>query len=94
LAAVDLNVLKSYEKLRDRLREAKRLLKILTQQAEDQRLVNWLPICPTCFRDSGIGQNQSQSNPARSDCGEGAGRGTVSLVYLPDPGQSLFGGKL
>jgi superfamily II RNA helicase len=38
LAGVDLEVLKSYEKLRDRLREAKRLLKILTQQAEEQRL--------------------------------------------------------
>ncbi|AFY71632.1 DSH domain protein [Thalassoporum mexicanum PCC 7367] len=38
LAGVDISLLKDYEKLRDRLREAKRLRKILIQQAEEQRL--------------------------------------------------------
>jgi superfamily II RNA helicase len=38
LIGIDLNVLESYEKLRDRLREERRLLRILSQQAEEQRL--------------------------------------------------------
>ncbi len=38
LAAIDLDLLDGYEKLRDRLREEKRLHKILFQQSEEQRL--------------------------------------------------------
>ncbi|MFN3926354.1 MAG: DEAD/DEAH box helicase [Pseudanabaenaceae cyanobacterium] len=38
LSQVDLTLVEEYEKLRERLREEKRLLKILTQQAEDARL--------------------------------------------------------
>ena len=38
LASIDLNLLEGYEKLRDRLREERRLHKILFQQSEEQRL--------------------------------------------------------
>jgi superfamily II RNA helicase len=38
LAGVDLSLWESYEKLRERLREERRLLKLLEQQAEDMRL--------------------------------------------------------
>jgi superfamily II RNA helicase len=38
LAAFDLKLFEVYEKLRDRLREERRLLKTLSQQAEEQRL--------------------------------------------------------
>lgn len=38
LTNIDLGLLEAYEKLRDRLREERRLLKILNQQAEEQRL--------------------------------------------------------
>lgn len=38
LAQIDMNLVRDYEKLRDRLRESKRLGKILEQQAEEVRL--------------------------------------------------------
>jgi superfamily II RNA helicase len=38
LASIDISLLEEYEKLRDRLREERRLLKTLSQQAEEQRL--------------------------------------------------------
>ena len=38
LAAVDLSLWQSYEKLRERIREERRLLKLLEQQAEEMRL--------------------------------------------------------
>ncbi|AFY73089.1 superfamily II RNA helicase [Synechococcus sp. PCC 7502] len=38
LASIDLDLLEGYEKLRDRLREERRLHKILFQQSEEQRL--------------------------------------------------------
>ncbi|MDX2256902.1 MAG: DEAD/DEAH box helicase [Pseudanabaenaceae cyanobacterium bins.39] len=46
LANVDLSQLEAYDKMRDRLREEKRILKILAQQAEESRLQDLAAYAP------------------------------------------------
>ena len=63
LAKIDLKSLASYEKLRDRLREERRLLKILAQQADEKRLKEIAAYFPFVLTGSSITIKSSKGMP-------------------------------